>query len=779
MSLYFNALQLCKAPDDNKQIAYLYGEIGYAYLSQEHFAEAENYYNKALVLLRQLKQNKDVCNTLINLSAMCRQQKKYTSALTALNEVNEIFQVTHDTAIEGYYYLNKGVVLETMGNIDSAAYCYRKAYDIWKLLGKESEVYKATFNLGYIAEEKKDYNEALRYYHLSEAAARKYGSTKEIAHVCGTMAEAYAAINDFKNAYTYLYEYATLNDSLSKSDFNSYVVKLDKQFENEKNRETIQAQELKLQKQRGTILFVIIVLIVVIFATVAIFSYLTFNNRIKKKVDEAKTRFFSNVAHEIRTPLSMIQGPINVLQSKIDDPALVHQLSIAERNTQRLNDLINQMLAISKVDAAKYQLNEHIGNPIDFINELVLLYDAQAKEKHLAFSKQVEHYTQNTLFDSDALEKIIGNLVGNAIKYTPQGGAIGIEVSSEAYDEATGFIINVWDTGIGIAKKEHTQIFERFYRSEEHKEAGIKGIGIGLSLIKELVELMNGTIEVESEPGKGSVFTVKFSLKHPQKATAVTKETTEDQNTILLVEDDPDILNFNKLLLAERGFNVITAVNGNEALAIFAKQLPDLVITDLMMPDKGGIGLIKGMKSNPLTDHIPVIILSAKTSAESKTEGVVEGAQVYLSKPYHPEQLVALVNNQLQVIHKQIAHFRQQAGNEQKTIEERFSGTDPFTQKCYTIIHEHLDDAQLSVEMLAELMNINRSHFQRKIKALTGYSPSELIRIIRLENAKEMLLKKAGNITEIAYLTGFTSQSYFTKCFSDHFGYPPSQLPGK
>jgi signal transduction histidine kinase/DNA-binding response OmpR family regulator len=775
VDLYFEALRLCKSPADDKQIAYLYGELGFAYYSQQHFKESIQYYKKELEIRRRVNGRDSVGNQLINLSVMYHQQKQTDSAFMALNEVAAILTRNNDTRLRGYYYINRGALLEGKGNLDSATYCYLQAYETWKNAGEESQLFKVTFNLGYIEYEKKNYRKALEYYHRSEAAAKKFGMMSEVAHVYGTMAESYAAVNDYKNAYDNLYLYATLSDSLAKADFNSYIAKLDKQFQTEKNRQTIQQQQLELQKQKSRMLLIVLVFIVVLFLAIGIFSYLTFKSRLSKKVEEAKAKFFANVAHEIRTPLSMIQGPVKMLQSKVSDPTLKYHLDIAERNTLRLNDLINQMLTISKIDSDKYQLNESLGNAGAFIEELLVTYRLQAAERNIEFTAQIDTTPSNILFDKDALEKVIGNLLSNAIKYTPNGGAVGIEAVNTASAGTVTLTMNVWDTGRGIAKDEQEKIFGRFYRSAENEKAGTKGIGIGLSLVKDLVSLMHGNITVDSEAGKGSVFTVQLPFKQKTVSNSMANISATG-TTILLVEDDNDIRDFNKTILEEKGFNVITATNGNEATAILENHLPDLLITDLMMPGKDGIALLKEIRGNEVTNHLPAIILSARTSFDAKMEGITAGAQVYLPKPFAPDELVALVQNQLQVLEKQRSLYREQAKDTRQTLEERFAGSDPFTLKCYSTIQEHLDDAQLSVERLAEIMNTNRSHFQRKLKALTGYSPSELIRTIRLEKAKELLSKKEGNITEVAYMAGFTSQSYFTKCFSDHFGYPPSQV---
>jgi two-component system sensor histidine kinase ChiS len=779
---FFEALSLCRQPKDNDRIAYLYGEVGYLYFVQGHYKEGKQYYLKSLALRKELHQEQEVCNALINISSMCRDHKEYDEAVARLEEVRALLPKVKGTATAGYFYLNRGVLFEQTGHADSAAAYYRSAYELWKAAGNEAQMFKTTFNLGYLAEERKDHKEALKYFHLAEVSAMKFATRREIAQVYGTIAEAYAGMSDYKNGYTYLHRYAELTDSLSKEEFNDYVISLDKKFQTAQSQKTIQEQQLKLQtahlamqEQRTTTLIILLVLVVVSFGAIAVFVYLTFRKRVDKEVEEAKGRFFANVVHEIRTPLAMIQGPIKVLQEKTTDTSMLVQLDIAERNTQRLGDLINQMLDISKIESSAYRLNEGVGKFGDFVEELANRYSHVAADKSLRFTKEIEVSDTPVLFDKDAFEKVIGNLLSNAIRYTPAGGSVGINVVLAGNTVE----IAVWDTGPGVAKEEQLKIFDRFYRTGEQASAGIKGIGIGLALVKELVALMHGTIEVDSEPGKGAVFTVTVALKSRELQTEATFKAKEDGDTVLLVEDDPDILDFNRILLTERGYKVVTATNGDAATAMLKEGLPDIIITDLMMPGKDGLTLLKEIRIDMATRHIPVIILTAKASGGAKMESVLEGAQVYLSKPFQPKELVALVENQLLVVQKQTDAYKEQSQKKEQTLEDRFAGNDPFTHKCYALIVEHLDDAQLSVERLAELMTINRSHFQRKIKTLTGYSPSELIRTIRLERAKELLLSKEGNITEIAYSTGFTSQSYFTKCFSEHFGFPPSQLFAK
>jgi signal transduction histidine kinase/CheY-like chemotaxis protein len=783
IKLFYAALRLCSAPRFEKEMALIYGELGYTGFLEGETGDSKAFFNREIEILSRIQGRDSVGNQLINLAVMHMRLREFDSAAIALARVKDILTRYNDSSIRGYYYFNVGSRFTYVDQPDSARYYYLLAYDIWKALGNESQLFRVTFNLGFYYFQKKDYQKAIYYYQQSVGAARKFAAKREVAHVYGTMAESYAELNDFKNAYKYIYHYATLSDSLNKEDISEYSIRLDKQFQTEKNRELIQAQDLELkttrlhvQEQRNTILVIIIVFVLLLFIMYALFVYYNFRNNVRKKVEEAKGRFFANVAHEIRTPLSMIRGPLEVMSAKTDDPSMLAQLDLAARNTQRLNDLINQMLDISKFDSANYKLHESMGDLEAFADQLFYLYYRQAAEKNITLHCEADAHVGNLLFDKDALEKICNNLVGNAIKYTPAGGNAGISLQAEKHAEQVQLIINVWDSGPGIPAGEEDKIFDRFYRAEQYRKEGIKGIGIGLALVRELVTLMNGTVVVNSDPGKGAVFTVRCTLSQLASQQQPAIPAASDLGSVLIVEDDKDILDFNAALLQDEGYSVLLATNGADAFKLLQETLPDIVITDLMMPGMDGMELLRNIRSNPLTAHIPVIILSAKGSAGEKERGIAAGAQSYLSKPFSPAELKGLVRNQLQLISVQKARYQAQTAEAGKSVEERFTGEDPFTQRCFELIHQHLDDPALSVEKLAELMNINRSHFQRKIKALTGFSPSELIRTIRLGKARELLLARKGNITETAYATGFTSQSYFTKCFSEHFGYPPSQV---
>ncbi|MCE3260670.1 MAG: integral rane sensor hybrid histidine kinase, partial [Bacteroidetes bacterium] len=380
------------------------------------------------------------------------------------------------------------------------------------------------------------------------------------------------------------------------------------------------------------------------------------------------------------------------------------------------------------------------------------------------------------VYDKDALEKIITNLLSNAIKYTKPKGSVGLNIHSEDKEDLSLLSIEVWDTGIGIPQAEQSRIFDRFFRSESSVNKA-SGVGIGLSLVKDLVDAHEGKISFTSEPGKGTRFVVELQLKRPaQIEEGVVAVSENEKPLILLIEDDEDILEFVGSLFKTK-YEVVKARNGNLAKMLLKNITPDLIVTDLMMDEMDGLTFIKEIKANKGLNHIPVIVLSAKSSGQTRVETLNAGAQAFISKPFLPEELNSVITNQIELITRIKKEFKSKVETQtpDQTPEEKFSSSEPYTQKLFDLIFKQLDNPELSVESLADQMATNRSHFQRKIKSLTGYSPSELIKLIRLEKSLQFLLAKKGNITEVAYMSGFSSQSYFTKCFTQHFGYSPTQ----
>ncbi len=519
-----------------------------------------------------------------------------------------------------------------------------------------------------------------------------------------------------------------------------------------------------------------------------------------KEMDKVKSNFFANISHEFRTPLTLIMGP---LQGKsTDEEATIpkKEYNMMRSNADRLLRLINQLLDLSKLETGGLKLQATKRNIVPFVKGLVMSFESLASSEQVALEVIADQQESELYFDDDKLEKILFNLVSNALKFTDKNGRIVVEMR----DKHDKVIIEVKDSGIGIVSDQLTHVFDRFYQVDGSQTKLQEGSGIGLALTKELVELHHGTIEVTSKPGEGSQFTVtllkgtthfdsgevverppvekdKMQLNFNSKGKAEPGSDTEefgiesiDHLLILVVEDNDDVREYIKGHLSP-DYAVIEAKNGEEGLTIAREQIPDLVISDVMMPIMDGFELTSKLKTDIKTSHIPVILLTAKAGSEDKIEGLETGADDYLTKPFDGKELIARINNLIKVrqtlwerISKEL--MMQPASVTVPSMEENF-----ITQVIEEI-EEHMSDSELSVEKLSDAMAMSRIHLHRKLKALTDQSASQFIRTIRLKRAKQLLEQKSATVTEIAYEVGFNNISYFAKCFKEQFGVLPSEF---
>jgi DNA-binding response OmpR family regulator/anti-sigma regulatory factor (Ser/Thr protein kinase) len=388
-------------------------------------------------------------------------------------------------------------------------------------------------------------------------------------------------------------------------------------------------------------------------------------------------------------------------------------------------------------------------------------------------------YSGQCYFDKDALEKILFNLLSNAIKFTAQQGKVEVTIQQSKNNILQ---IIVADTGIGIAAKDLKHVFKRFYKSEENNK---QGTGIGLSLVKDLIALHGGSIQVKSEKNKGTVFTIEipfetnpYIIEHIEISDEINSENTP---TILIVEDNAEMIEYISSILKNENYNITKANNGVEAFKKAQEYIPDVVVTDVMMPDMDGNELTAKLKSTLATNHIPVIMLTAKSSLNSKFEGLEKGADIFLTKPFAAKELLLQIKNLLATQERLHEAYQRTAVVEpsEEAIASRSSvldTNDKFVQQVIEQVLLRLNDENFSIEELAEKIFLSRTQLHRKLKAITGLSASQLMRTVRLEKAMELLQANAANVTEAAYQTGFSSQSYFTKCFSEHFGFAPSEV---
>jgi signal transduction histidine kinase/CheY-like chemotaxis protein/Flp pilus assembly protein TadD len=631
---FYKALAIVEKWNNYKKLASYHNSIGISYYYLKDFDKAILHIKKAADYKLLTNEIAEYGTIIGNLAGVLHQLGRNEEAIKAIHIAQNKLKGKKNQAILGNLYNTLGSIYQmAYHQLDSAENCYRKALKLGENEPNGPFQLTAHTNIGIVCNEQNKLDDAA--YHLNQALKLCIKLKRDIVRltVYEAMSTNFRKKKNFESALEFKEKVIELKDSIFKSDKEAEIAKLEAQYQNEKGKQIIQAQKLELEKHRNNILWIVILFIILLVVIIGLVVYFRFQNKIRIQVEKAKETFFADVVHEIRTPLTMIQGPIKVLQSKLSQKDELFQLNLADKNIGKLNDLVNQMLLVNKIDSGNYLVNYSYGNFNDFIEPILVTYAELAKQKEQQFTRTLNIDDSYISFDADGIYKIISNLLQNAVKYTPEKGKIGIEITIQ-----NEFIkIAVWDNGIGISESDQQKIFTRFYRTSHSIQSSAKGIGIGLSLVKSLVSALQGSIDLHSAIGEGSVFSVQLPY---QKAQLNPIEIENDSKVmVLLVEDDHDIALFNKHLLEKNNYSVRTALNGALALDILKTDVPDIIITDIMMPVMDGIELLKQLRNQASTEHIPVVILSSKSAPLSRNEMFKLGAQAYLTKPFLPEEL--------------------------------------------------------------------------------------------------------------------------------------------
>ena len=508
-----------------------------------------------------------------------------------------------------------------------------------------------------------------------------------------------------------------------------------------------------------------------------------------EEATHAKLVFFTNVSHDFRTPLTLIADPINQLLADKSLGEHPHQLlELMKKNANILLRLVNQILDFRKVENGRMEL--HL-EPFDLLSSFHGWNDSfrmALLKKHISFSFEVTPDTDfRMMADSEKMERIYFNLLSNAVKYTPENGKIVVKLEAET----TNYRFSVFNSGSHISPKEVDAIFERFYQIDGHQA----GTGIGLALVRAFVEMHGGQITAHSNE-KGATFTVLFpaqsvSLYHPTVVTLPTEEAevsatlietdlpldeedtkTADRPTVLVIDDNADIRNYVKTLLAEE-YHVLDASEAATGIRLAMKYVPDVIISDVMMPGMDGIECCRRLKTELQTCHIPVILLTACSLDEQRIQGYNGGADSYISKPFNSQLLLSRIRNLIDSRRQ----LRQFFGDNQTLAKENICDIDKdFVSRFKSLVEEKMRDPELNVEDLGKDMGLSRVQLYRKLKSLTNYAPNELLRQARLKKAISLLASSEMTVAEIAYEVGFSSPSYFTKCYKEQFGESPTDF---
>ena len=539
------------------------------------------------------------------------------------------------------------------------------------------------------------------------------------------------------------------------------------------------------------LLFSIIVLLLV---GIMIYVYRTVvaRHRIEEETVAAKLQFFTNISHELRTPLTLIAEPVNYI---IHDDNLNSQqrsmLHIIQRNVVVLTQLVSEILDFRKVQNGKMELRLSDFNLTENMKQWIMLFSASAQKKHITISMEAPD-TILLRADQDKIERICYNLLSNALKYTSEGGKISLQAIKK--DERV--IISVTDSGCGISNNELPYIFDRFYQA---KNAG-RGTGIGLAIVKAFTELHHGVVSATSVEGKGSTFSINIPVR---QEGAVSKQPTEkveqlvepsaikeipnqarhidelvqpyqtDKPEVLIIDDNIDIRTYLRSVLSEK-YNVNEASDGKVGLELARKIVPDIVLSDIMMPVMDGLEFCQQLKTDKAISHIPVILLTARSLDEQRAEGYEHGADAYISKPFSLRLLLSRIDNLIQSRKKLSQLFSN--SDENDVFEKLSNETDKtFITQLRKIIQDNLDDSELNVERIGDEIGLSRVQLYRKVKALTGHSPVEMLRKARLMRARHLLQTTDKSVSEVAYAVGFSTPSYFSKCYKEEFDLQPAQ----
>ncbi len=524
----------------------------------------------------------------------------------------------------------------------------------------------------------------------------------------------------------------------------------------------------------------------------------------QEELHEIKLRFFTNITHEFRTPLTLILGPLNDLMNSRSENNIDHrQLSLIQRNAQRLLNLVNQVLTFRKLATDHEPLKIMHGNIVEFLHEIFLLFSESAIKRDMSYHFISKTSEIQAWYDADKMEKVFFNLLSNAFKFTPDGGEITLAISQ---DKET-IKIEVSDSGVGIEKDYHDQIFKRFYEKSEPKTSTIKGTGIGLAISKQMVELHKGRISVitttDTKEDRGATFLVELlkgkehfdllkvecletSRESIQTYEPIIVEKSEskthlipieldkktDTKKLLIVEDNPEVRNYIKEIFINE-YKIVEAKNGRDGLDTARSALPDLVISDVMMPVMDGIDFCNQLKTDIEISHIPLILLTARTASLFKIEGLKTGADDYITKPFNPEELRLRVRNILQARQEVRNKFARVLNFDPKEIKIT-SSDEAFLENALKIVEKHMGDYEFNVNTFAHKLTVSRPLLFKKLKALTGQTPNTFIKTIRLKRAAQLIQSEKLNISEISHRVGFKDPKYFRKCFKEQFSVTPS-----
>ncbi len=784
--------------------------LGNVYLSFGNLTEAESLFREALAEEISLGSELGQAINYANIGAIYERREQYDSAYVYYERSMACNISAGSRLGVGLCHIYFGQIHELQQEYDEAEQKYLLAYEVMSEISDTWHGLEATLALARIRLLKRDYTQSLQFIYQARDEAEGIQSPMHLSQVYGLLHEYNirrgnyaAALDDFKISKEY-------EDTIQNMKKLNKVIETRLGFERDKHQQYVSNLNLRNEmeaRQKQTIIYASIVSLgLLILSLIALFyAYMqrTSSNKVLRRLNRLRTDFFTNVTHEFRTPLTVILGLSNQLQAQKEiTPAETHSyLRAIDRQGRHLLSLVNQLLSMSKINAGMDNPRWQKGNIVVYARMVVESFELYAKNKqlNLTFSSDEPAITMD--FIPHYMEHILQNLISNAIKFSHPGGEISVRLSST--DNKT--ILQVLDNVLGSDKDELERIFDLFYQGDKTEKRN--GSGIGLSYTRQMVEMMNGKIEVESQENMGSLFTVSLP-RHRSKdikaqPTIHDKQLPEDaavpevsssvratrsdvaipanagngeysryNATVLLIEDNDDVLLYLKSFFPKE-FNVVTARDGAEGMDLAYELIPDIIVSDIMMPKKDGLVFSREIRESELLNHIPVILLTAKSTMDDRLKGLQHGADAYIKKPFDPSellvQMVALLESRRLLKDKYMHYVLKESATPKKDVNME------FLQKATDIVYSEMHSPHFSVVSLADRLSISSSQLNRKLNAISGHTPSGFIMRLKIERAKKKLTFENKPIGQIAEECGFYDVAYFSRTFKRFTKVSPSQ----
>lgn len=806
LTFFFDALKGLESLRDVEGQVVVLNNIGDVHHEQGNLEEALSYQERALALIETLDNPAMHAFMLNNMGVYLSEHGSYERAEATLHQalsISAIHGTPYQTAL---IFNNLGSVLNGQGRYELALSHLHVAESLTRELEEDyqlliavyKEMGKAHLGLG-------QFDHALHYANESLVLAREGEMPSRQMEAHQTLWQIYKAAGNYEQALVHYEEYVAGRDSVFTAERADIIRDMQTHYETEEHRRTIERLEQEgqiqaLQTSRWRMGMFAGVGGLLLLLGFLYYHYRTKQkaNRLLEELDAAKSRFFANISHEFRTPLTVILGGLqDGLAGRFGmlSEGIINRDQALLRNTRRLERLINEVLDLNRLEAGHLELRLTPGDLVQSLKYIVETNAPLAERNGITLSLACDLESCPRLYDEEKLEKIAGNLLSNALKFTPQGCSVRVHLRCEDHIE-----ISVTDDGPGIPVEAQATVFERFVQLDHGVLHG--GTGIGLALAKELTELHGGTITLESTLGKGSTFTVRLPLEratltvsegqktkclpdadtfeaggdgHAKIPLAQFEESPEDESdrtTILIIEDDDDVRAYVRRSLEET-YGVIEAVNGEAGLQQARSALPDLIVSDVMLPDIDGFEIARRLKATNDTECIPVVMLTARAAQQDHAAGYDSGAETYITKPFSPETLRAAIARLLE----ERRRLRRQVQAEVKQLELTSQNNHPtLSDNARAVILERLQDENFGVDELAAALDMSYRTLHRHLESEVGLSPGDFLRTLRLERAHTLLTSGAGSVSEVAYAVGFKSLSHFTRRFREQYGELPSSV---